>query len=46
MENFIFYALVLIQKGCIYPIRAAARPGVNEIQNSFGKVIFVRSDRF
>ena len=37
MENFIFCALILIQKGCIYPIRAAARPGVNEIQNSFDK---------
>ena len=37
MENFIFCALILIQKGCIYPIRAASRPGVNEIQNSFDK---------
>ena len=38
---------ILIQKRHIYPICAAARPGANESQNSFGwHVVFVRSDRF
>ena len=38
---------ILIQKRDINSICAAARPGVNEIQNSFGwHVMFIRSDHF